>query len=136
MTKRTRNIHGDWTMSYEDQILKSTLIGAFNQEANLSWFNEVKQTVTTSSRSKKYWVALLDAQNWEMSSQGNQETNEEIMNQLMVLGCLGLYMVFSKKVQEFALKEEMQEQSFLQSFFDYDEAYQACLDVLAEAKNR
>ncbi|MGF1743290.1 hypothetical protein L4C34_20030 [Vibrio profundum] len=49
MTKRSRNIHGDWSMNFEDQILKSTLIGAFNQEANLSWFNEVKQRVGRDS---------------------------------------------------------------------------------------
>ncbi|MGF1741003.1 hypothetical protein L4C34_07975 [Vibrio profundum] len=40
-----RNIHGLWTMSFENRFLITEVQGATNKEAAQAWFNERKRFV-------------------------------------------------------------------------------------------
>lgn len=130
-----RNIHGEWTMSFENRILYSKITGSTNKEASQAWFEEIKAYVLASSSGDiQPWVILNDARLWDMAPQDVSDTNERIANWMKEHHCLCHCLIFSNKVQSFGPKKEISNRGFYQYFFDYDEAYQTCLDKLAEAQ--
>lgn len=131
-----RNIHGEWTMSFETRILKSEVIGTTNAEAGKLWFKELDRYLLASE--EKYdapWVILLDCRQWNMTALDTWEVNNEITTWLSNNGCIFEAMIFSKKIQYFDAQQGLDNHKIIHYFFDYDEAYQAGLDALADAKN-
>lgn len=130
-----RNIHGDWSISFEDRILRSQVTGAFNKEGNLAWLENVKSLVLSLQGSNTMpWVAIVDAVGWNMSPPDAAESTNTFIDWMTSSNCLILAIVFSTKIQKFATEERSCGQNIIQIYFDYDEAYQACLDKLAEAQ--
>lgn len=130
---KRRNIHGDWTMSFEKRVLRSSVIGSTNQEASKAWLNELKHTVTSSAGgSVEPWVMLIDGSLWEMSPDEVWDTNNEFVAWVASNNCIFLAFVFSKKIQSFALEKGLDDNSIFSVYFDYDEANQACLEKLTD----
>lgn len=126
-----RNIHGDWTMSFHNRILRSAVIGSTNQEASKAWLNELKAMVTSSAAGvSEPWVMLIDGSLWEMSPDEVWDTNNEFVAWVMSNNCIFLAFVLSKKIQSFALEKGLNDQSVINIYFDYDEANLACLAKL------
>ncbi|MGF1743185.1 hypothetical protein L4C34_19440 [Vibrio profundum] len=131
-----RNIHGEWTMSFENRFLHSEVTGPTNTEAALAWFEEMKKLVSTSSGTCTPWVLLIDSRNWETSPQEQWDSNNVIITWTKENDCCFLAVVYSNKIQEYSAKTglDAKNTSHHVIFFDYDEAYQTCLDKLAEAQ--
>ncbi|MGF1743297.1 hypothetical protein L4C34_20070 [Vibrio profundum] len=135
MTKR--NIHGAWTIRFEDRILYSKVIGATNKEAAESWFEEVRQHITFSySNCIEGWVFINDARQWDLSSPDFWEGANKAIEWMCNHNCIFMALVHSKQIQNFVTEKELDGHGVVHLFFDYDEAYQACLDKLAEAKRK
>ncbi|MGF1743289.1 hypothetical protein L4C34_20025 [Vibrio profundum] len=132
-----RNIHGEWTIRLDDRFLYSDVVGSTNTEASLAYLEELKQTILTSPGGvKSPWVILHDGRRWEMSSADAKVGNDAITDWCKEHQCMLFAIVLENSMQRFASEIVFKEQSILKFYFDYDEAYQACLDALAEAKNR
>lgn len=132
-----RNIHGDWSMSFENRILLSKADGSFNQEANKAWLSEMKELVLSSPEGDSTpWVVLLDFQNWDIATLDSWESANEGAIWVMEHSGVSITFVFSKKLQQFAAEKGLIDQSIVKFLFNYDEAYQACLDKLAEARRQ
>ncbi|MCL9781875.1 hypothetical protein M9194_10590 [Vibrio sp. S4M6] len=131
-----RNIHGNWTMSFEDRLLQSKVDGAFNIEGNLAWLEEVKSLVGSSKGGNtKPWVAFVDGRGWDMSPDDATESTNEMINWMADNNCALLAILHSNRVQRYAAKQRTSGQGIIQFFFDYDEAYQASIDKLQELQN-
>lgn len=135
MTKR--NIHGLWSMRFEKRILHSTLAGPTNKEASEAWLEDIKTLILTSQDSDlKPWVLFFDLRSWDMTSLDAWEANDDNMKWISSHSCTFFAFLLSKEVQHYAIKKGLQDQSFCRFFFNYEEAYQACLDKLTEAQNQ
>ncbi|MGF1741767.1 hypothetical protein L4C34_11955 [Vibrio profundum] len=130
---KQRNIHGLWTMRFENRILYSALTGPTNKEASEAWLKDLKSHVMTSKEGDvKPWVILFDLRSWSMTSLDAWEANDKNMEWLSEHSCIFLAFLFSKEIQHFAIKKHLKDQSFVHFFFNYDEAQRACLNKLAE----
>ncbi|MGF1741420.1 hypothetical protein L4C34_10140 [Vibrio profundum] len=128
------NIHGEWTMRFENRILYSVVWGATNNEATLTWIAEMKHLVLSSQEGDHTpWVIINDARNWEMSSLGVGESYLEFFDWIERHNCASYAAVLSKQIQKFSMEHETNTLDALHCFFDYDEAYQFCVEKLAEA---
>lgn len=132
-----RNIHGEWTMNFEDRILYSTVSGATNREASLGWLHEMQEKIG-SSREKDTtpWVICHDCRNWIGAAPDVWETNNIIMDWLTEHNCIFMASVLPGEMQIYLTEKELRGQYILQCFVSYDEAHQACLDRLAEARKQ
>ncbi|WP_159084342.1 hypothetical protein [Dongshaea marina] len=132
-----RNIHGSWSMHFEGRLLYSEVIGPTNTEASFSYLEELKQTLFESSEGiQSPWVILHDGRQWEMSSADAKSANDAITDWCCENSCVLFAIVLSSKMQRFAADIVFKEQSILRFYFDYDEAYQACLDKLTDAQQQ
>ncbi|MGF1740202.1 hypothetical protein L4C34_03800 [Vibrio profundum] len=132
-----RNIHGEWEIKFQERILITTVSGATNEEAAHVWFNEVKQCILESKHKKTTpWCFISDLRNWEMSPSEVWEPTNAVFSWAFDNQCIFWGFIFSKQIQKFALERGALSSDKFQFFFGYDEAYQACLDKLAEAKNQ
>ena len=63
----------------------------------------------------------------------------DVVNDIMIWAkqhhCVLFSFVFSKKIKHYSFEHGLSPQGLVQYFFDYDEAYQTCLDKLAEAQS-
>ncbi|MGF1741899.1 hypothetical protein L4C34_12630 [Vibrio profundum] len=132
-----RNIHGDWTMSFENRIVKTELTGSFNQEATVVYVNEMKEHVLSSPGGLSLpWGILQNCQHWDMASLDAWGSANEGAHWFMEHNCIVIAFVFSKKVQQFAVTQGLDQHEVIQFFSDYDEAYQVCLDKIAAAQSQ
>ncbi|MGF1741927.1 hypothetical protein L4C34_12770 [Vibrio profundum] len=127
-----RNIHGNWTMSFESRLLKTKVIGATNSEAAKSWLEEAKRLVLSSSeKDETPWVVWNDCREWGSTALDASEEHNHVIDWLSEHNCILYAVVFSKKFQQFSASSAFESQTITRYFFDGDEAYQACLDKLA-----
>ncbi|MGF1740147.1 hypothetical protein L4C34_03510 [Vibrio profundum] len=127
-----RNIHGEWNIRFEDRILYSKVVGATNDEARKAWFEELKSSIQSSQEGFSCpWVILHDLRNWDTATLDTWEGANMFVDWASEHNCLLLAIVFSKKIQHFAMSKGLNNQKVLQFFFNYDEAHQACLSKLS-----
>lgn len=132
-----RNIHGDFTMTFENRLLNVESWGATNRELGLAWFDCMQKCVESSP--EKYttpWAALNDCRQWDIASLDSWETYNEVVSWMSDHNCVLLSFLVNRKIQEFAINNGYKDKSILKVYFDYDEAYQACLNKLAEANRK
>lgn len=131
-----RNIHGKLSITFENQILETKVTGATNTEAAQAWLKEVQDLVHSQNDGEiKPWVIFADNRHWDTSPTDAQQANSELVKWMSDNNCLLFAFLLSKKLQKFALETQVNDTSIMQYFFDYDEAYQACLDKLAKAQS-
>ncbi|MGF1741741.1 hypothetical protein L4C34_11825 [Vibrio profundum] len=132
-----RNIHGNWTMNFENRILQSKITGSTNTELSQAWFEDMKCHLSSSEDNYMTpWVNLFDFRDWDLTtidSFGNANDNIHWMSEN---NCILLAFVFSKKMQHFAMEKGLSNNGIVRFFFDYGEAYQACLDKLEGAQRQ
>lgn len=132
-----RNIHGEWTMSFENRFLRSKVMGATNQEASIAWFEEMKDRLFHSAEGDSTpWVILVDSRTWELGPDDIWDTNNEIFAWSIRHNCVLFSVVYSNAIQKFASVKGLETDCTMQISFDYDEAYQTCLDKLAQAQKQ
>ena len=130
-----RNIHGNWTMSFESRVFIAKVIGATNKEAGQQFVKDMQEIVLSSAESDcAPWVFINDGRLWEMDSMDTDDIYREFMSWLSAHNCVYYALVFSKKIQKFAMDERVGEESSIQFYFDYEEAHRDCLQKLAEAQ--
>ncbi|MGF1742759.1 hypothetical protein L4C34_17110 [Vibrio profundum] len=128
-----RNIHGEWTMSVEDRLVRSKVSGSTNKELSLAWLKDLKTHLSFSSeRELEPWVLLLDCREWVGASQDAWETNNRNTDWMADNHCIFEAIVLPGKMQLFAAETELNDQSIIHYFFSYGDALQACLDQLTE----
>ena len=72
-----RNLHGDWTMIFENRIIQTDLTGSFNQEATVVYVNEIKEHVSSSPGGLALpWGVLQNCQHWESPRQPSQKPSK------------------------------------------------------------
>lgn len=129
-----KNIHGDWSMSFENRILKSEVRGATNAEAARIWLKEAEEYVLSSPEGETTpWVVLNDCRQWNTTALDAWQDHNAVIDWARSHHCVWFATIFSKKIQRFAADNGFQSQQILHFYFDYDEAHQACLDKLREA---
>ncbi|MGF1742984.1 hypothetical protein L4C34_18350 [Vibrio profundum] len=134
---KERNIHGLWSMSFKDRILHSEVSGATNDEAGQAWLAELKAKVKSSKEGYSApWVVLHDMRDWGMAPIDAWEGANSVINWVSEHHCILFAVVFSIKVQHFAFETGLKGQSIMRYYFDYEEAYQDCLDKLAEPQRQ
>lgn len=132
---KAKNVHGLWTLTFENRLLYSKVDGAINSEASEIWFKEMNEMIRSSREGfDKPWVALIDARDWELAPPDFWEATNFLVNWMSEHNCLLYALIFSNKVQRFAVEQGFNNQPILQYFFDYDEAFQICLDKLKEVE--
>lgn len=132
---KPRNIHGLWTIRFENRILYSQITGATNDEATQAWFAELQANVEASSEGYTTpWVILNDLTQWGTTTLDTWENANVIVDWFAEHKCVLSALVFSKKFQQFAMSSGLNDQSIIQYYFDYEQAHQACLKKLAEGK--
>lgn len=130
-------IHGEWTISFKNRIVYSKVIGATNEEASQAWLKELKGKLQSSPVGcSEPWVVLHDLRNWGTATLDTWESANENIHWILKNNCVLFTIVFSKELQKFVLNKGLKDQNIVRLFFDYDAAYQACLDKLAEAQNK
>ncbi|MGF1742454.1 hypothetical protein L4C34_15485 [Vibrio profundum] len=123
-------------MNFENRVLFSKMTGSTNREASLVWFDEIQEKVHSSEGGvTEPWVIFLDSRDWVGASLDAWEVNNQITDWVSSHGCVYEAIVLSKKMHVYAAKTELNDQPILHYFFDYDEAYQGCLDKLFEVQS-
>ncbi|MCL9780767.1 hypothetical protein M9194_04855 [Vibrio sp. S4M6] len=131
---KSRNIHGEWSISFENRILHCVGSGAFNAEASAAFFQEVKNTVLNSENGDSSpWVFLSDLRHWQGSSLDSWEEVDKSIEWMTKHNCVFFALVLENKLQEYAEEKHVTDRSKHQSFFDFEQAYQVCMDKLMEA---
>ncbi|MGF1740590.1 hypothetical protein L4C34_05835 [Vibrio profundum] len=132
-----RNIHGEWSMKLEGRFLLSEVVGSTNKEAAHAWLIEVKQLITNSQGGiATPWVILLDAREWGMTMADASDDSIENVMWPLEHHCVFFAFVFSKKIHIYTAHEQLKSEiENVAYFFDFDEAYQTCLDKLAETQS-
>ncbi|MGF1741458.1 hypothetical protein L4C34_10330 [Vibrio profundum] len=129
-----RNIHGDWTMSFEKRVVLAKTIGSINAEACVAWLDEMKDKIQSSPEGYTTpWVLLTDSRDWEGGSPESWANIDDILSWMFSHNCIFNAVVVNKKLQIWAGETNLNNQ-YYKVFYDYDEAYQTCLDKLAEAQ--
>ncbi|MCL9780231.1 hypothetical protein M9194_02145 [Vibrio sp. S4M6] len=128
-----RNVHGSWTMSFEDRILKTKVTGATNAEAAKIWLLEAKELVLSSSEADSTpWGVLNDCREWGTSGLDDWESHNQTVDWLTRHNCVIFALVLASKIQHYSVEHGFVNQSIVNIFSDYDEAYQACLNKLSD----
>ncbi|MGF1742981.1 hypothetical protein L4C34_18335 [Vibrio profundum] len=134
MTKR--NVHGLWTISFEERILHTKVTGATNTETGQVWLEEMQELLFSSQGSDSLpWVVLNDCRHWDTCSLDAWDYYNEMITWMSEHHCIFYAFVFSNKIQGFAAEKWFDANDILNYFFDYEEAHQACLNALAKANN-
>ncbi|MGF1743184.1 hypothetical protein L4C34_19435 [Vibrio profundum] len=60
-----RNIHGTYTMSFENQALYSKVTGATNNELSAAWLSDINAHLDKAKNGNKPWALLNDCREWE-----------------------------------------------------------------------
>lgn len=129
-----RNIHGEWTMSFEHRIFKSKTTGAINAETCVAWLDDMKDKIFSYHDGVTTpWVHITDSRGWEGGSSDSWEGVDNINNWTLAHNCIFIASVIDKKLYQWAVEANLKNQNYT-VFSDYDEAYQACLDKLSEAE--
>lgn len=130
-----KNVHGLWTLTFENRLLYSKVDGSTNSEASEIWFKEMNELISASPEGfDKPWVALIDCRDWELAPPDFWEATNVLINWMSEHNCLLYALIFSNKVQRFAVEQGFNNQPILRYFFDYDEAFKYCLDKLNAAE--
>ncbi|MGF1742983.1 hypothetical protein L4C34_18345 [Vibrio profundum] len=130
-----RNIHGNWTMTFEDGLLCSKIKGATNKEASQAWFGEMAHIVDSYQANEPIpWAALIDARDWEMASMDMWEANNELVDWMEKHNCVLFLFILAKKMQKFAIETQIDSLEIIRFSFDYAQAYQTCQAKLKEAQ--
>ncbi|MGF1739958.1 hypothetical protein L4C34_02530 [Vibrio profundum] len=77
---------------------------------------------------------MIDFRDWGITSLDTWGDASDNIAWMSENQCILLVNVFSKKIQHFAMEKGIINKDIVQFFFDYDEAYQACLDKLADLR--
>lgn len=131
------NIHGDFTMTFENRLLDTATWGATNSELGFAWFNSMKKHLDSSQ--EKYsvpWVIINDLSRWEMSSTDSWDVYDDVVSWVDENNCLLIAFVVKNQVHSFALRKIFPKQSIVGVFSSYAEAHQACLEKLAESQRQ
>ncbi|MGF1743295.1 hypothetical protein L4C34_20060 [Vibrio profundum] len=132
-----RNIHGFAPMTLNGRILHSEVTGASNKELGDIWFNEMKETILSSpEKDTAPWALLIDCRNWGGGSLDSWEASNRSTDWMIDHNCVFGAIIVSNKVQHFAIETQVENQDVSHYFVDFDEAYKACLEKLAEAQSR
>ncbi|MGF1739992.1 hypothetical protein L4C34_02710 [Vibrio profundum] len=124
-------------MSFENRLLHSEITGASNKEAAQAWFEQMKGLVLSSPEGDTQpWVLLTDSREWGVASQDAWEAINELTDWMCEHNCVLSAVVFSNKIQHYSADQGLNEQQILRFFFDYDEAYQACISALSKARGK
>lgn len=130
-----RNIHGTWEMSFEHRCLKSKIKGATNKEAALAWLEDLKYNLRSSPEGSSVpWVVLQDLSDWGAATLDTWGDANANIDWVFENNCVLFAIIFSTGLQEFVMKKGLKDNNYVRFFFDYDEAYQACLAKLAESQ--
>ncbi|MGF1740288.1 hypothetical protein L4C34_04230 [Vibrio profundum] len=133
-----RTPHGNWTMKFKGNLLHCWTSGSTNTEAALAWFEEMKRRVSERADKDAPWAILIDCREWDICTPEQWDANNFIMTWQREHGSCFLAVVYSNKLQEYSAKIGLGDEnsSYHVIFFDFDEAYQACLDKLTEAQSQ
>ncbi|MGF1743176.1 hypothetical protein L4C34_19380 [Vibrio profundum] len=130
-----RNIHGIWTMYFENRILHTKVTGSFNREGTQAFFDEMQSLLFSSKKGDAVpWAMLNDARDWELAALDAWDAGNEGINWMNDHNCVLFSVVYSVKVHTAITKKGIDNQDILQYHYDYNEAYQACIDALAKAQ--
>ncbi|MGF1739892.1 hypothetical protein L4C34_02200 [Vibrio profundum] len=122
-----KNIHGNWTMSFDDRFLHSEVIGSTNTETSMAWFEELKQRLLNSTDQDTVpWVALVDSRRWNIGPAELWDANNVLIKWCSEHNCIFFAVVYANKLQEFSAKQGIDPESTMQIFFNYDEALKEC----------
>ena len=101
-----RNIHGLWTISFEQRLILSEVSGPTNEEMSNAWFDEVKRKVESSPQGYiAPWAILHDCRNWDLASADSWGSVDVIVDWFSEHNCELFVIVFSKKIQHFAAEQ-------------------------------
>ena len=131
-----RNIHGDWNIRFENRVMYSQVIGSTNNEMSLAMYKDIKRLMLSEeNRIDIPWAALTDAREWNLATPDSWEASNDVITWMAENNCIFIAILVSKKVQKFASNDGFfDSNNIIRSFFDYDEANQACLDKLEEIR--
>ncbi|MGF1742794.1 hypothetical protein L4C34_17285 [Vibrio profundum] len=136
MTKR--NIHGLWSMDFEDRILHSKLHGAANEEACLVWREQLQDKLLSSPEGDKTpWVSIIDTSgDWD----GFTVESWPVINDTVVWqaehNCALIVVVITKELHNFTHQKYVSHHEIITAANSHEEAYQICIDKLAEVTSR
>ncbi|MGF1741425.1 hypothetical protein L4C34_10165 [Vibrio profundum] len=132
-----RNIHGNWATKFENRILFSKVDGSTNHEQSLAMFKDIQhQVLSAHPDGLEAWVALTDARDWGLATEDSWESTNRVIDWMREHQCVFLAVAFSKQLQTYAAEQGfVNEGGVIQYFYDYDEAYQACLNKLKQIKS-
>ncbi|WP_432579695.1 hypothetical protein [Vibrio sinus] len=120
-------------MSFEKRLLYAENVGATNRELGVAWFNELQKHIESSPEQYSTpWVLLNDCRQWDLASEDAWEVYNSVVAWMAEHNCVLLAFLVTNRIQNFAIKNGFHEHGIEKVFFDYDEAYQACLDALAQ----
>lgn len=129
-----KNIHGSWTVRFENRVLYTKFVGLTNLEASVKYNEEMQSLILSSSEADRTpWVGLTDCREWEGAPQDSGEEADQVLDWAYQHNCIFVAIVFDKKIQQFIAESNSNSKAF-SPYFDYDEARQACLSKLAKAK--
>ena len=132
------NAHGEWVMTFENRILNNKPTVAANEEGCIEWFEELKHKVLSSSEGDTIpWVLLADLRNWEGLSIESWPIIDEVATWQREHNCVLIAVLPQHQLHKYTNEKYLNDgnKSILRNFYDYDEAYQACLDKLAESRH-
>ncbi|MGF1741457.1 hypothetical protein L4C34_10325 [Vibrio profundum] len=122
-------------MSFENRIFKSKTTGAINAEGCVAWLDDMKDKVLSSNEGDTTpWVHVTDARGWEGGTSDSWEAIDDITTWIYTHNCIFNASVIDKKMYQWAGETHLNNKYYT-VFYDYDEAYQACLHKLAEVHN-
>lgn len=132
-----RNIHGEWSISFTHRLCLAKISGETNEEGSKAYFNELQEHLFLSPESDTtHWSYLLDCRDWSGASLDTWEANNSIMDWLIEHNCCLHALVMKGDLQVYAVEKYMNQKGIIQYYFNYDEAYQACLDKLAAMRSQ
>lgn len=130
-----KNIHGSWSMTFKNRVLRSKTLGQTNSEAVVQYFEEVKSIVLSSPDGDSIpWVAINDLRDWEGMTPESGNESDRLVSWAFEHNCVLAVTVMSIKLQKYMV-ELSKESRKVTVVFDYDEGYQLCLDKLTKANS-
>ncbi|MGF1742172.1 hypothetical protein L4C34_14010 [Vibrio profundum] len=132
-----RNIHGVFTMTFDNRVLDSKVVGETNKELSLEWFEELQRLLFSSSEGDTLpWALLHDCSQWIGSSMDAWEANNTITDWMIERNCVFSAIVVPGQLQHFVVEKEIKNQEITHFFTNREKAYQACLDKINEVNKR
>ncbi|MGF1743179.1 hypothetical protein L4C34_19395 [Vibrio profundum] len=90
-----RNVHGKWTISFDDRILKTQVTGATNTEAGQLWMEQMQELLFSSLGADAIpWVVLNDCRHWTTGSLEAWEKYNEMLTWMSEHNCIFYAFIF------------------------------------------